>query len=243
MKLKVKISGFTIAELLITLGIIGIVAAITLPTLIQNNKNKEVETKLRKIYSIMNQAILISEKDNGPKEYWSYCDFGELTNMENPSECKQHFDKYILPYIKYAKTEEFTTAGRYNIAIYFSDGSVLIGKMHPNLVDYYYYPNGKNFKKDEFIKVNDDGTHVREMCGTTFFAFEFSPILNDTNSKFHYRKAFEPYKRDIKELTVEELTGNNQYACKKNANYKLWCTALIQLNGWKIPKDYPFKVK
>ncbi len=244
MKLKVKkSSGFTLAEVLITLGLIGVVAAITLPALIQNNKNKEVEARLKKIYSIMNQAILMSEKDNGPKEYWSFCDFGEDTNTENTSSCRQHFDKYILPYIKYTKTEEFTAAGRYNLAIYFSDGSVLIGKMHPSLVDYYFYPNGKNFKKDEFMTVSDDGTETRKMCGTTFFAFEFSPILNDKNSKFHYRKGFEPYKRALNELTVEELTGSNVNACTKNANYKVWCTALIQLNGWKIPNDYPFKVK
>ena len=141
------------------------------------------------------------------------------------------------------KTEEFTAAGRYNLAIYFSDGSVLIGKMHPSLVDYYFYPNGKNFKKDEFMTVSDDGTETRKMCGTTFFAFEFSPILNDKNSKFHYRKGFEPYKRALNELTVEELTGSNVNACTPGANYKVWCTALIQLNGWKIPNDYPFKVK
>ena len=33
-----KIFGFTLAEVLITLGIIGVVAAMTLPTLIQNYK-------------------------------------------------------------------------------------------------------------------------------------------------------------------------------------------------------------
>lgn len=95
--------GFTLAEVLITLGIIGIVASLTLPALIQNNKNKEVEAKLKKIYSAMNQAILLSEKDNGAKEYWQYCNFGEDSNMENTSDRRQHFEKYILPYIKYTK--------------------------------------------------------------------------------------------------------------------------------------------
>lgn len=60
--------AFTLAEVLITLGIIGVVAALTLPTLIQTNKNKEVETKLQKIYSVMKQAILMSELDNGPRD-------------------------------------------------------------------------------------------------------------------------------------------------------------------------------
>ena len=238
-----KNKAFTLAEVLITLSIIGIVASMTLPALIQNNKNKEVEAKLKKVYSVMNQAILLSEKDNGPKEYWQYCDFGEDSNKENTSECRQHFEKYILPYIKYTKTEEFTVAGRYNIAIYLGDGSVLIGKVHPLLVDYFFYPNGKNFNKEEFISVNDNGTETREKCGTTFFAFEFSPVQNDTASKYHYRKGFEPYKRLLNNLKKEELTGSHSYACSKTSTFKVWCTALIQLNGWKIPKDYPFKVK
>lgn len=33
--------GFTLAEVLITLGIIGVVAAMTLPTLVNNNRNKQ----------------------------------------------------------------------------------------------------------------------------------------------------------------------------------------------------------
>lgn len=38
------LKGFTLAEVLITLGIIGVVAAMTMPTLINNTKNKELET-------------------------------------------------------------------------------------------------------------------------------------------------------------------------------------------------------
>ena len=34
--------AFTLAEVLITLGIIGVVAAMTLPALIQQNRNKEL---------------------------------------------------------------------------------------------------------------------------------------------------------------------------------------------------------
>lgn len=39
-----KKTGFTLAEVLITLGIIGIVAAMTLPTVITNVQKKVVET-------------------------------------------------------------------------------------------------------------------------------------------------------------------------------------------------------
>lgn len=60
--------GFTLAEVLITLGIIGIVAAMTLPTLIQNYKNRVVETRLKKFYSTMNQAVLMAEAQYGDKK-------------------------------------------------------------------------------------------------------------------------------------------------------------------------------
>ena len=55
--------AFTLAEVLITLGIIGIVAAMTMPALIQKNNNKVVETRLKKFYSAINQAVLMAEKD------------------------------------------------------------------------------------------------------------------------------------------------------------------------------------
>lgn len=40
--------AFTMAEVLITLGIIGIVAAMTLPALIKNHQRKETEARLKK---------------------------------------------------------------------------------------------------------------------------------------------------------------------------------------------------
>ena len=51
-----KKAAFTLAEVLITLGIIGIVAAMTLPTLIANYQKKVVETRLISFYSKINQA-------------------------------------------------------------------------------------------------------------------------------------------------------------------------------------------
>ena len=49
--------GFTLAEVLITLGIIGVVAALTMPSLINNAKNKELETAFKKSYSNLSNAF------------------------------------------------------------------------------------------------------------------------------------------------------------------------------------------
>ena len=57
--------GFTLAEVLITLGIIGVVAALTLPNLIANYKNKEFATRAKRTYSLISQAIQRFQADNG----------------------------------------------------------------------------------------------------------------------------------------------------------------------------------
>ena len=57
--------AFTLAEVLITLGIIGVVAAITLPTVLTNVRNKELETGLKKGYSSIEQALNLYYADEG----------------------------------------------------------------------------------------------------------------------------------------------------------------------------------
>ena len=49
--------AFTLAEVLITLAIIGVVAAMTMPTLIQHFQKKSLETQTQRFYSMMSQAV------------------------------------------------------------------------------------------------------------------------------------------------------------------------------------------
>ena len=55
--IHVKKAAFTLAEVLITLGIIGIVAAMTIPTLISNYQKKTYVVGLKKAYSILQQSF------------------------------------------------------------------------------------------------------------------------------------------------------------------------------------------
>lgn len=57
-----KGKGFTLAEVLITLGIIGVVAAITIPSLISNYQMTANRTRLKKIVSILNQVGQMSKE-------------------------------------------------------------------------------------------------------------------------------------------------------------------------------------
>lgn len=58
-------SGFTLAEILITLGIIGIVAAITIPTLMKNVQDWQFKQAWKKQFSILSQAYSQIITDNG----------------------------------------------------------------------------------------------------------------------------------------------------------------------------------
>lgn len=55
-----KIRGFTLAEVLITLGIIGVVAAMTIPTLMNQTGQAEFKTGFKKAVSVLNQAITMN---------------------------------------------------------------------------------------------------------------------------------------------------------------------------------------
>lgn len=65
-----KNRGFTLAEVLITLGIIGVVAAITIPTVLQNSQDKQTISALKKAYSTLTQAFNMSIQDNGNPTSW-----------------------------------------------------------------------------------------------------------------------------------------------------------------------------
>lgn len=57
--------GFTLAEILITIGIVGVIAAITLPSLITNYKVKVLQTQFKTADSILQQAILRTTDEIG----------------------------------------------------------------------------------------------------------------------------------------------------------------------------------
>ncbi len=58
--------AFTLAEVLITLTIIGIVAAMTIPTLMSKYKDQATVTKLKKAQSVLSNALLSATAKNGP---------------------------------------------------------------------------------------------------------------------------------------------------------------------------------
>ena len=206
--------AFTLAEVLITLGVIGVVSAMTMPVLLQKYRGHIVETRLQNFYSMINQAIKMSELENGDIEYWD-----ELTASTDSAEW---YNKYLDKYIKSVKTEKLNhTNGNNYVNVYFSDGSLL--RLWSAGLD--FMPESKNFTR---CKDNI------QCCGKKYFPFQFYTV-NDKEIV----KGVQPY-IDNWSGNIEDLT-NGKYACSTASNNPAFCTKVIQINGWKIPKDYPFR--
>lgn len=67
--------AFTLAEVLITLGIIGVVAALTIPTVLQNMQTQQTVSALKKSHSILNQAYNNAVRENGTPDNWGLTDY------------------------------------------------------------------------------------------------------------------------------------------------------------------------
>lgn len=85
-----KSLAFTLAEVLLTMTIIGVVAAMTIPTLHYQRVKKEYTTKLKNFYSRMDNAILDMETD-----------YGSFRDLRKPDNGKGYdwYMKYIDPYV------------------------------------------------------------------------------------------------------------------------------------------------
>ncbi|HIS35924.1 TPA: type II secretion system protein [Candidatus Scatousia excrementigallinarum] len=100
--------GFTLAEVLITLGIIGIVAAMTLPSLVQSHKEKQTVAQLKKFYSTISNAMLLAYNEHGPLEDWGIVDGG--SSEEEYAEGNAFKNKFIYnlkPYLNILSFCEF----------------------------------------------------------------------------------------------------------------------------------------
>ena len=86
-------SAFTLAEVLITLGIIGVVAAMTLPALINKTQHQELQTGLKKNYTVLQQALLRAQLDTG--EVVKPANYQKVDEVTKGSPLKKLMIKYI----------------------------------------------------------------------------------------------------------------------------------------------------
>lgn len=72
--------GFTLAEVLITVGVIGVVAALTIPTLMNNAQNKANNEKFKKSYSELANVVSQIANENGGSMANAFSSYTDLQN-------------------------------------------------------------------------------------------------------------------------------------------------------------------
>jgi len=96
-----KTLAFTLAETLIVMGIIGVVAALTLPNLNSSTGDKEKVAKVKKIYQNLNDAFGRAEAVYGPIDEWC---------VNYSGSCRSRQFERILEFMKYSKKCDSVTA-------------------------------------------------------------------------------------------------------------------------------------
>ena len=126
--------AFTLAEVLITLALIGIVAAMTIPTLISNYQKKALKTQFTQTYSLISQAVGLMKANSSVSSIYSYYTAYDPENsFYRANEFRSDFPKYIKLLKNYVSPSKMPTYYTYDGSReYSSDGNYAIYK--PDLV-------------------------------------------------------------------------------------------------------------
>ena len=224
--------AFTLAEVLITLGIIGVVAALTMPSLIANHKKRETVVKLKKVYSILQQGIKRAEVDYGQVDEWDF-------TLNSTA----FYEKYVKPY--------------FNVAQEFIGVSLPLDVSYKTLGGADGNAYGKYSDSGTPKIILNDGTLIAPARGTTsgIISFIFMVDINGYKKPNQFGKDMfffdikipegivVPYTRgsagvpDPFNYTRDDLIGQCQ---QRSSSTGLTCAALIMMDGWEIKDDYPW---
>jgi len=215
---------------LITLGIVGVVAAMTMPSLIEKHQKQVAVTKLKASYNIMSNAFLMAQSEHGDMSLWDWPKSGSQTQ-----EAEKFIDKYLLPYLVNAKKLRSSSYDAMNLKYSFIDG-------HP----------GNPYAGGYFVQLNNGavadfafGGGINDTTGEQYLTnFYFHLDINGKARPNVYGKDMF-YMRfvDKKRLTMFDSNLSNDrneliQVCRHSLVQA--CGKLIIGDGWQIAPDYPW---
>ena len=229
LSLKKKFA-FTLAETLITLGIIGIVAAMTIPTLVTNYQKKQTVTKLQKAISVLNQAYKLSYDDVGEPSIEESYDMGATT----------YFEKYWAPYIKTALICTTPRQCGYKTIFpwkYTDDSPWTMSLVAETMRTTFYTPDGflyviltasgptGNVVQSGLVMVDINGAEGPNRLGRDLFLLQ---RVQENGG------GIQPYGINLGTSAI-----NNNCSSRKRAGGH-YCAERIRRAGWEIDKSYPW---
>ncbi|MCD7878399.1 MAG: type II secretion system GspH family protein [Candidatus Gastranaerophilales bacterium] len=201
------------AEVLLTMTIIGIIAAMTIPVLMTSVSKTETETRLKKAYSTFAQAMQLVEAGER-RPLMSYYTSTTKTDMVK---VRDKLEKYLNSTI----IDDVT--GTYGSKVNeLNDG-----------IFYQLYYGAANY-----IMLMIDINGVAEPNSDGYDRFYFAMSKNSYIKDHPKVKPLDSYWRA--ENPDADISTCTTDTCCKNA--PLYCSSLIMNNGWEIPDDYPYDI-
>ena len=195
-----KQAAFTLAEVLITLGIIGVVAAITIPTLISKYQEKQTVTRFKWVYSTLSNAYTMAVLENDSPKYWELNtsqDMAEMLSKYTKVTKKCYYKKGCLP--RNMSVDALTGEGRYGLLGTYATGNCFVNL--PNGVTLWFHGvrNGcdNNYCGDiiafiSYRKVNRLGLDRFNFYITPDGIFPYGYNWSDANVKANCTKNYIP---------------------------------------------------
>jgi len=243
--------GFTLSEVLITLGIIGVVAALTMPVLITKYEKKIMVERLKVAYSLLSQAVKLSEASND-----------ESINDWNTTLSAQQFgEKYITPFLKHTKICTAMTDGCWITDDFNGYYDIAKTKIEDTVPYSLVLPNGMIVGVNNLIGYNlnllivdIDGPKGKNTMGRDVFCFYIFDKGNKVNANTSFSGGLYPgsYKGANGEPQMDNARTSLMTASTRNCNKNAsdlgggrpgggaGCAAVIAIDGWTIAPDYPW---
>ena len=230
-------SAFTLAEVLITLGIIGVVAAMTMPGMIVKHQKQLASKRLELSYAILSQAISHAQVEHGDISSWGFIST-TLKDPDNPTQRDElilKFVNYIKPYLKLSSEPELSYVYKKGYPSFYKSKSGLDFSIPyvcilelANGITFFVDINGdSSVYSTPIIYVDINAKQGPNIQGRDLFAFLFDGAKDMKLKPWGYQ--FDII--DLKNRCSDNSTNNLE-------NFS--CTALIMKNGWEITDDYPW---
>lgn len=222
-----KKTGFTLAEVLITLAVIGVVAALVIPTLIVNYQKSQVESSLKKVFAVISQGVQLSILENGRASSWN------LPVASSNAETNRIVDDYIKPYLKYTLDcpagNSTGECSRY-LTYYLDDRSYTSPNAYLLSLNDGINLTISSVNSSVYFVIDLNGAKLPNKKGRDIFFMILYPT--DTTVDFYGAK-----KRTRDGLKTDPLWGCELSGPTQAGDF---CGALIQMDGWQISSDYPW---
>lgn len=239
----VILRGFTLAEVLVTLGIIGIVGALTMPAVLAEHQKKVLAGQTKRFYSLLSQAYISAELHNG-----------EVANWEGDNNYSVTvFEKYIFPEMKgisstddtvlyencidYINKTEFRTSSEVNVnrngCFLLASGEIVMPNKVVSIDEYYL--TSLMVDVNGFKKPNKQGKDIH-----SFF------IVMRPASKSVFLVALDGQIKDFYKAGIFSsgyglnLAKSCNSADPINGKNMVLCTAKLMQDGWEFKGDYPW---